>query len=264
MGAIIVRDISDSNIEDAFRVCSHTKLGDSLQKEGFELRRFWIRDMIREYGTCIKVAYLDEKPVALLQFYPEEAAQFLSKPRRGVVLLRCVYNPFEEARGKGASTALVKSLIEDCKGHPRFLRGEECSFIVSEPFNSGEGIPMEKFYTSNGFVRMGDEMIYKISGEYASPSKPVWNPDHANREVVTIIYNPTCEYSYVFATHVRDAILSLYPELPVWLIDQWQKPEASLSLANQWLVVNGTPINSGLKEREAFDREVRQAVETKR
>ena len=263
MGVITVRDISDSNIEDVFRVCSHAKLDDPMQKEGMEMRRHWIQGMNRDYGSCIKVAYLSEKPVALLQFYSEKAAKFLPKSRKGVILLRCVYNPFEEARGKGASTALVKSLIEDYKAHPKFLQGNECSFIASEPFSTGEGIPMEKFYTSNGFVRMGDEMIYRISGEYTPPTKPVWNPEHVNKNTATIIYNPTCEYSYVFATHVRDAIFGLYPSLPVWLIDQWQKPEASLSLANQWLVVKGTPIKAGFKDREVFDREVRQAVEKK-
>ncbi|MCX6648509.1 MAG: hypothetical protein NTV61_03870 [Candidatus Bathyarchaeota archaeon] len=264
MGAITVRDITDSNIDDAFRVCSHGKLDDPLQMEGIELRRRWIRGMNREYGTCIKVAYLDEKPVALLQFYAEEAAQFIPRPRRGVVLLRCVYNPFEETRGKGASTALVENLIEECRAHPRCLRGAECSFIASEPFNTGEGTPMEKFYAANGFVRMGDEMIYMINGEYTPPRKPAWNPDSANREAATILYNPTCEYSYVSATRLSDAIRSLYPTLPIELIDQWQKPEASLRSANQWLIVKGTPINSGLKDREAFDREVRKAVEKSR
>jgi hypothetical protein len=264
MGAITVRDITNSNVEDVFRVCSHAKLDDPLQREGIELRRSWIRDMNRDYGSCIKVAYLDEKPVALLQFYPEEAAQFLPKPRRGAVLLRCVYNPFEEARGKGASTALVKNLIEECKGHPMFLRGEECSFIASEPFNTGEGIPMKKFYTSNGFVRMGDEMVYRISSEYKPSTKPVWNPDHANKEVATIIYDPTCEYSYASAIRVSDALLSFYPTLPIWIINQWQNPGASLSLANKWLIVKGTPINVGFRDRETFDREVKQAVEKKR
>ena len=261
MGEIKVRDVTESNIEDVFRVCSHGRLDDPLQMEGIDMRRHWLRGMIQEYGGCVKIAYLDDRPVAHLLFYPEEAAQFLPAPRRGVVLLRCVYNPFEEARGKGASTALVKSLIAECRSSPKYLKGEECSFIASEPFNTGEGTPMEKFYVANGFTRRGDEMIYEVNGRYIPPKKPAWNPAHANRGAATVIYNPACEYSYVSATRVREAILGLYPDLPVWLIDQWKKPEASLSLANQWLVVKGTPITSSLRDRDAFDREVRRAVE---
>ncbi len=261
MGAVSVRDVTEANIEDVFRVCSCGRLEDPIQKEGIEIRRRWLREMIHEYGTCVKIAYLEGKPVAHLMFYPEEAVPFLPNTREGVVLLRCVYNPFEEARGKGASTALVKSLIEDCRSSPKFLKGKKCSFIASEPFNTGEGTPMEKFYASSSFVRKGDEMIFEINERYVPPKKPAWNPVHANKDVATVLYNPTCEYSYTFATRVRNAIHKLYPDLPVRLIDQWQKPEASLSLANEWLVVKGTPVKSGLKNREAFDAEVRQAVE---
>lgn len=122
---------------------------------------------------------------------------------------------------------------------------------------------MEKFYASNGFTRRGEEMVYEVKGRYAPPVRPVWNPAHANKDAATIIYNPTCEWSYASAIRVRDAVQSLYPDLSVWLIDQWQKPEVSLSLANKWLIVKGTPIVSELGDREAFDREVRLAVEGK-
>jgi hypothetical protein len=261
MGEITVRDVTEANIEDVFRVCSHSKLDDPLQREGIEIRRHWIRGMLRTYGSCIKIAYLGAKPVAHIMFYPEEAVKYLPAPRKGVVLLRCVYNPFEEARGKGASTALVKNLIEECKGDPQYLKGIPCSFIASEPFNTGEGTPMEKFYASNGFTRKGDEMIIEVKGVYTPPESPEWNPAHANKDAATVIYNPTCEWSYASAIRVREAIHGLFPDLPVYLIDQWQKPEVSLSLANKWLIVKGTPIISGFRDREAFDREVRQAVE---
>jgi GNAT superfamily N-acetyltransferase len=261
MGVLTIKDITGSNIDDTFRVCSYGRLEDPLQMEGIELRRNWIRGMIRDYGTCVKIAYIDEKPVAQLLFYPEEAVPYILQPRRGVILLRCVYNPFEEARGKGASTALVKSLIDECRASPRYLKGVECSFIASEPFNTGEGTPMERFYAANGFVRVGDEMIYEINGEYNPPSKPLWNSDNANMEAAEVLYNPTCEYSYIFATRARDAIKSLYPSLKVELIDQWQKPEVSLRNANQWLVVKGTLINSGPRDKETFIQEIRQAVE---
>jgi len=264
VGTLTVKDIDESNIDDAFRVCSHGKLDKPLQMEGMELRRRWLRKMIRDYGTCVKVAYIDEKPVAQLQFYPEEAVPFVPRQREGVILLQCVYNPFEEARGKGASTSLVKSLIEECKTSPKFLKGRECLFMTAEPFNTGEDIPMERFYTMNGFEKMGGEMVYKIKGAYAPPTKPAWSPENKDRGTATILFNPTCEYSYTFATRVRDTIENLYSALPVELINQWEKPETSMRLANHWLVVNGTPIKSGLKESEAFTQEIRQAVEKSR
>lgn len=264
MAELTVKDIDESKIDEAFRVCSHGKLDNPLQMEGMELRRRWLRKMIRGYGSCVKIAYIGEKPVAQLQFYPEGAVPFIPRPREGVVLLECVYNPFEEARGKGASTSLMKSLIDECRTSPKILDGGKCSFIAAEPFNTGEGTPMERFYTVNGFERNGDEMIYKINGAYTPPAKPTWSPNNQDEETATILFNPTCEYSYTSATRVRDAIKSLYPALPVELINRWEKPETSMRLANHWLVVNGTPIKIGLKEGEAFIQEIRQAVEKSR
>jgi hypothetical protein len=261
VGELTVSDVDESNVEDVFRVCSTGRLDNPLQMQGIELRRRWMRGMIRRYGTCAKVAYLNEKPVAQLLFYPESAAPFILKQRKGVVLLRCVYNPFEEARGMGASTALVKSLIEDCRGAPRFLEGEKCAFIASEPFNTGEGVPMERFYASNGFERRGDEMIYRIGGDYSAPSKPRFAPSKSDLAKAVIIYNPTCEYSQVFAIRTRDILKNLYPTLPVELVNQWEDPEKSMRLANHWLVVKGTRIVHGFREGDAFADEVKQAVE---
>ena len=261
MSVINVMDVTESNIDDAFRVCSHNKLDDPLQKQGIELRRRWTLDMINEDGSCVKVAYLDGKPAAQLLFYPEKAAPFIPKPRRGVMLLRCVYNPFKEAQGKGVSTALMKNFVEDCRDKPRCLKGVPCRFIATEAFNTGEGIPMEKFYASNGFVKRGEEMILKIEGRYASPHRLNYKPKPEDRNRAFIIYNPTCEYSFPYATRVRDILKVTYPELPVELINQWEDPSASMRLANHWLVVNGVNINSSLHNRKALNREISLAVE---
>jgi hypothetical protein len=261
MGMITVRDVTESNIDDAFRVCSHDKLDDPLQRQGIELRRRWIIDMLNEYGPCVKIAYLDGEPAAQLLFYPEKAAPFIPKPRMGAMLLRCVYNPFKEAQGKGVSTALMKNFVKECRAKPKSLKGSSCRFIATEAFNTGEGIPMEKFYASNGFVKRGEEMILKINGRYASPHRLNYTPNSEDRNKAFAIYNPTCEYSFPFATRVRDILKVTYPELPIKLINQWENPSESMILANHWLIVNGVQIKSSLHNREALNKEISRAVE---
>ena len=261
MGVIKVRDVTESNIDDAFSVCSHNKLDDPLQRQGIELRRRWILDMLDEYGPCVKVAYLDGKPAAQLLFYPEKVAPFIPKSRVGVMLLRCVYNPFKEAQGRVVSTALMKNFVEECRAMPKSLKGSSCRFIATEAFNTGEGIPMEKFYASNGFVKRGEEMILKINGRYTSPHRFNYSPDPEDRGKAFTIYNPTCEYSFPFATRVRDIIRVTYPELPLKLINQWEDPSESIRLANHWLIVNGVQIKSSLHDRGALNREISRAVE---
>lgn len=261
MGVISVGEVTESNIDDAFSVCSHNKLDDSLQRQGIELRRRWILEMLNELGSCVKVAYLDGKPTAQLLFYPEMVAPFIPKPRRGVMLLRCVYNPFKESQGIGVSTALLKNFVEECRDKPRSLKGDSCRFIATEAFNTGEGIPMEKFYASNGFVKRGEEMILEIYGRYASPYRLSYTPKPEDRNRAFTIYNPTCEYSFPFATRVRDLLKVTHPELPVELINQWEDPSESIRLANHWLIVNGVKINSILHDRETLNKEISRAVE---
>lgn len=257
---LTVRDINESSIEDAFRVCSFDKLTDSLQKKGIELRRRWIGRMLKEIGPCVKVAYLDDRPVAHLMFYPEPAVPFIAQPRKGAVLLRCVYNPFPEARGIGAARALIGSLIEDCRGGAPFLRGEICSFIAADAFNTGEGVPMEKLYEGSGFSRRGDEMVLEVSGGYVEPKKNEYHALEEDRGRGIIFYNPTCEYSYPSATRVRSFLRSREPSLEVDLIDQWEQPVESLRRANRWLIVNARAIRSTWFERDSLTREVDDAL----
>ena len=99
--------------------------------------------MIREYGSCTSVTCFSKKPVTQLLFYSEAAVPLMPEPRRGTLLLRCIYNPFKEAQGIGASGALAKSLINECRIQLTFLKGEEYGFIASEAFNAGEGTSMK-------------------------------------------------------------------------------------------------------------------------
>ena len=67
---ITVKDVDASNIYDVFRVCSHSRLDDPLQKKGMELKRRWLNRMLEKYGPCTKIAYLDGRPVAQILYYP--------------------------------------------------------------------------------------------------------------------------------------------------------------------------------------------------
>jgi len=255
-----VRDTGITEIDDTFAVCSHASLENPLQRMGMELKRRWMEHMIEMYGSCTKVAYIDRRPVAQMLFYPEDAAPFILNPRRGVVLLRCVYNPFPEARGKGAATALIRSLEKDCSCKPRVLREEECSFIATEAFNTGEGAPMAKLYAAAGFVENGGEMVKLMRGEYVPSEKLNYVSSEEDRGRAVVLYNPTCEYSYVFALRTKERLSEIIPSMPVELVNQWEMPEESVKRANMSLTVNGVPISSLYRDAEVFDSEVRRAL----
>jgi len=257
---IIVKDVSEGNVEDLFRVCSHNQLDDPLQRKGMEIKRKWLLRMLREYGPCTKIAYLDGKPVAQILFYPEEAVPFVTKPRKDAIILNCAYNPFPEARGKGVASSLVKSLVDEAKTGLKCLRGRPCSFIAAKPFETSDGPSMVEFYTRAGFSEAESEMYLEISGDYKPRGETAYKPSEEDKGSAIMFYNPMCEWGYSSAVSVRDMIHSIVPGYPFDMIDPWDKPLESIRRGNQQLIVNGKVIHSSRRDKEAFLTEIKNAV----
>ncbi|MDH5201232.1 MAG: GNAT family N-acetyltransferase [Candidatus Bathyarchaeota archaeon] len=257
---IIVKDVGEGNIEDVFRVCSHSRLDDPLQRKGMEIKRTWLLRMLEEYGPCTKIAYLDGRPVAQILFYPEEAVPFIPDPREGAVVLNCAYNPFPEARGKGAASSLVRSLAEEAGAGLKCLRGEPCSFIAAKPFETGEGLSMTEFYSRCGFSRADSEMYLEISGKYQPRDQLPYEPQEEDEGKTIMFYDPMCEWGYGLAIRVRDLIQDIKPGYPFEMVDPWERPGESVRRGNQQLIVNGHVMQSFWTDRETFRREVEAAI----
>ncbi len=255
-----VEDVSRDNIEDVFRVCSHGRLEDPLQREGMEIKRRWLLDMLEKHGPCTKIAYLDGRPVAQILFYPEEATPYVTEPRKDAVILHCTYNPFPEARGKGASTALLKGLIGEAETGLPCLGGRPCSFVAADPFDTGEGLSLGLFYERSGFKRADSEMYLEITGRYEEPRALEYRPLPEDRGRAVVFYHPVCEWGYPFAVRVRDFLHGLEPSLPVGLIDAWDKPNEYVKRARQQLTVNARIIKSFWTDREAFRKEIEETL----
>jgi len=255
-----VEDVSEDNLYDVFRVCSYSKLEDPLQRKGMEIKERWLLGMLRERGPCTKIAYLDDRPVAQILFYPEGAAPFIQDPREDAVVLNCAYNPFPEARGKGAARALVESLVDDGRKGLPCNGGRRVSFVAAKPFNTGEGVSLEEFYEGIGFEKADDEMFLEVAGKYRPPEESRYEPVPEDEGRALVFYDPKCEWGYPFAVRVKEQLNDIDPSLPVEFIDPWENPEESMKRGNQWLIVNGKVIESFWTEKDAFRREVEQAL----
>ena len=134
------------------------------------------------------------------------------------------------------------------------------SFIVADPFNTGEGVSLEGFYERSGFEKADGEMYLEITGKYRPREKPMYEPLPEDRGRVLMFYDSACEWGYPFAVRVRDLLKEIDPDLLVELIDKWRQPEEYMRRGNETLIVNATVITSLWTEREAFRREVEQAL----
>jgi len=256
---ITVREVTEENLDDVFRVCSRGKLGDSTRMKGIGIKRAWMREMLSSVGPVSMVAYLDGEPAAQAMFYPEAALPYEPHPRSCVLRLECVYNSAPEARGKGVGKALLGHLVEEAGKGLRCM-SEPCRFIAAEAFNTGEGLGMRDFYLANGFVEGRGELYRLVHGGYEPKRRVRYRPKKADRGRALVFFNRNCEYSYPFALRIEEALSEVAPELPVTFIDIWDEPEEPARRGVSYLVVNARPINSHIGNRDAFKAEVAEAL----
>lgn len=253
---LVIRNVVESNINDVFRVCSHKHQDDPEFEHGINLKRKWMKKMIKQVGPVAKIAYLNSKPVAQIMFYPETVLPYDSQSRDKVIRIECAYNAFPESRGKGIGDSLMKSLIEDC------CRDKECRFLVANAFSTGEGVSLEEYYKRNGFLEGEDELYLPINGKYEPRSKQKFEPLEEDKDKALLFYNRNCEFSYRFAEKTRKFLNKIYPDLKIEKIDVWEQPETFEKRGNELVVVNAIPIKSFIRDEDKFRAEIKKALIT--
>lgn len=246
-------------MEDTFRVCSRNKLDDPRQRKGIAIKQQWLKTMLRDHGPVSMIAYLDGEPAAYVMYYPEEALPYEPHPRKGVLRVECIYNSSPEARGKGVGKALLSHLIAEAAKGLVCMEGE-CRFMVAEAFNTGEGVGMEDFYISNSFKRGEGELYFPIHGEYEAKTRVSYEPREEDKGRAIVFYNRNCEYSYLFALRIEEALGEAAPDLPLTFVDMWERPMDAARRGVSYLLVNAKPIKSSISDKEAFRAEVQDAL----
>jgi hypothetical protein len=246
-----IENITPENLEDVFKICSFNRPEDDIVLKGREIRTKWLTKMLEQLGSCTKIAYHEDKPVAQILFYPEEEMRYISNSRKGVVHIQCVYNAFQETQGLGAGTALVNSLIKDCEEGLEVLNGEPCTFIVGYPFPSTEGITLSEFFPKMGFKEGNDEYYLEIQGKYYPREIPENTPLPEDIGKVVIFFNPTCEFGYFYANHAKLVMQQNFKDLPITIYNVWKDYEEYLKRPQQSMVaaraiINQKPINDFL------------------
>ena len=268
---IKIENISENNIDDVFKICSSNRsfapMDGPIQEEAREIKRQWLINMLNHHGPCTKIAYIDEKPVAQIQFYPEETIPFNPNPRKDVVHLQCIYSPFPEAQRKGVATALMKNLVDECNSGLKCMEGRPCSFMVTKQIPYEGDSPLNEFYKKNGFKQGTQEMFLEIKVEYIPREITEYHPLPEDQGRAVILYNPYCEWGYFFAFTVKELLLEIDPVLPTEVINIWERPKLYMKRPLQRLLSGHALINSQLirgsifwADRRAFRREAKKAL----
>ena len=261
---IKIVDINRRNIDDLVLICSGKYLSDPNYATGIELKKKWLLKMLEKVGVCAKIAYLNDKPVGQILFQPENSNPADPYPREGVLYLHCIFVPVQEAQRKGVATALLESLIEDCKECPEKLGIKECRFIVTHAFDTGLFLSQADFYRKRGFKNCPDggpnDLYLPILGEYEPKPKTEYKPSEEDLNRAIIIFGESCQFGHVFAMRAFELIKEVAPDLPIALIDEDEQPEESKRRAGEWLIVNARPIRAWVGDADAFKKAVVEAL----
>jgi hypothetical protein len=104
----------------------------------------WFVNTMREFGTCGKITYYKDRPVAYAQFAPSDClpntvhypSHPVGKSEEGVIFLSCLYVAEKTLRGKGLGKTLLTNIVEDLGRLLRPLPEEETRTIPLVRSNS--------------------------------------------------------------------------------------------------------------------------------
>jgi GNAT superfamily N-acetyltransferase len=267
-----IADVTEENVEDVLMICSgnrpHAPMDDPVLEKGRKLKRQWLLDMLEHNGCCGKIAYLNEKPVGQILFYPEVTIPYISTPRTDVIYLKCIYIAVPDAQHQGVGDALMKALINECHTGVECLGGRPCRFLVTQPFPHEGTLPLTDFYAKYGFKQGQQEMFLEVNGKYVPQELLEYRSLPEDRDKVLLIYNQDCEWGYFFVTTVKELIQKNYPNLPIETYNNWKTPEEYLKHPHRPLIAASIIVNAQLNrnpfvfwiDRKAFLRDVDEAL----
>lgn len=260
---VTIEDLNESNIDDLIQVCSSKRLHDPVHQRGISIKKQWLHRMLAEYGSVAKIAYYDGMPVAQILYYPEEADPTDTSRRKDVLYVTCAYNPTQAVQKLGIGTKLLQSLIHDAEQKKTCLGNRPCRFILTKAFNTGESLSLPEFYKKNGFLSTPDpDALYlPIEGSFES-SMPIgeYVPLPEDRGKALVFHSPVCQFSYQFAERIRELIMEVAPNIPIELVNKWEKPEESIKRKNCGLIVNARPVKAFFMDIEQFKKEIGQIL----
>jgi len=161
-----IRNLSESNLNDIPGICrrciywSFPEEFDKLKtdvknREVLEAKKKqWILETTKEFGTCGKILYQNNKPVGYAEYGPSDrfpnikAYKFkpIGRIEDGVVFISCLYIADRDLRGRGLGKKLLSSIVDDLRN--RGFKAIETYALKDSPNNPSGPVD---FYLNNGF-----------------------------------------------------------------------------------------------------------------
>lgn len=262
--SIRIVELSEENIGDLCFLCVPSeRLSDLSFMKGVELKKTWVKDMLRRWGPIAKVAYLGETPAGFIQYVPITDEK--------IVYITCIFVPQKEHWRKGIGRRLLTSLIEDMKCPKEWFGGEPPLALVTKPFPGEKPgqYSARSFFRNMGFqeVEENPSILYypfKPDFKYIPPEPEEVNyiPQEDDRGKAVILYKPSfCPLSYFFLKKSEQEIEKAIPGISIRWINSSEEPaEAEKRGISEGIIVNGRLIRAFVLAKATFIEEVLAAL----
>jgi GNAT superfamily N-acetyltransferase len=83
-------------------------------------KREWFNKVAKEFGNCMKIAYVNDVPIGFIlyapaKFFPRLKEYASGPPSEDAVFIACLYIANRKERGKGLGTRMLENLIAELK-----------------------------------------------------------------------------------------------------------------------------------------------------
>jgi len=174
MGFCKIKDVEVDDIDSLINLCVPSeRRNDKFFIEGIKAKKAWAIESLGKFGSIAKIAYLDSKPVGLIQYQP--------KPKERLMEIMCIFVPNKQVQRKGTGKALLNALIEDANKPKEFFGNESPLALVTWAFNVPGYYPQNEFYLKMGFKKVREDdpflLYYPLRKGYVyQPKEERYNP----------------------------------------------------------------------------------------
>jgi RimJ/RimL family protein N-acetyltransferase len=268
MERLEIEDVTKENIEDLCRICiPPTKKDDPDWAKGVEEKKKWVVKMLQKHGAVAKLAYKDDIPVGMIQYKPI--------PEERIVYIDCIYVPWDKYWRKGIATQLLSNLMEYVKKPLSWFDNKRPLAIVTKTFpaEAPGQYSARKFFRRKGFKQIGEDpdyLYYPLESSFVyqpiRKKEVKYIPQEEDKGKVLIICGPNrCPAVYpCFLKRMEKYIREVDPKIPIRWLDKSEEPDEvkkrNIDIGD--CIVNAKHIKSFVLDKENFQKEVREALET--
>jgi GNAT superfamily N-acetyltransferase len=165
-----IESVNENNFEDIPSPCKYCiywqttePFDEKMLKPKIEQKkREWLDKVVKEFGSSMKIAYLDDAPIGFMlyapaKFFPRVKEYAAGPPSKDAVFIACLYIANKEARGKELGTRMLQNLIVELK--KRGIKAVE-TFARKSSENNPSG-PL-RFYLKHNFKIKNDRNDFPL------------------------------------------------------------------------------------------------------